>query len=199
MTEWRFDGVITGFGTRSGVRVVIGRWVHSPLGAFTDVMVEFDDGRRVLLAPSVDVQDFVTATYTFDETVITEVSYTVDGDRHQVRAGRLTVDFRTGRRTVLGVILGLLPSAVTTAPWFCTVSDPVARVALRGVRTRGTAGNGRREYYGATGQVQVVGAEARWGERDLGPMTRVDPPVRFGFGSTPTAPSSTSIVTTVRE
>ena len=33
---------------------------------------------------------------------------------------------------------------------FCAAVDPVARVVMRGVRTRGSAGHGRREWYGAT-------------------------------------------------
>jgi len=35
-----FTGEICGFGTTSGDRFVVGRWVDSPLGAFTDVMHE---------------------------------------------------------------------------------------------------------------------------------------------------------------
>ena len=47
----RFDGWIAGLGTAAGLRVVIGHWPTSPLGAFTDAMVERPDGHRILLAP----------------------------------------------------------------------------------------------------------------------------------------------------
>ncbi len=63
MTRWRFEGEITGLGSGAGVRIVVGHWSRSPLGEFTDVMVELADGHRVLLAPSAAVRDFVTATY----------------------------------------------------------------------------------------------------------------------------------------
>ena len=35
----RFTGAIAGVGSRSGVRVVVGTWRTSPLGAFADVML----------------------------------------------------------------------------------------------------------------------------------------------------------------
>ncbi|MFD9668876.1 hypothetical protein ACFWAY_46185 [Rhodococcus sp. NPDC059968] len=62
MTRWWFDGEITGLGTGSGVRIVVGHWSRSPLGEFADAMVELADGHRVLLAPSDAVRDFVTAS-----------------------------------------------------------------------------------------------------------------------------------------
>ncbi|MDH6288502.1 hypothetical protein ACNJ7E_38400 [Rhodococcus sp. NM-2] len=197
MTRWRFDGEITGLGTGSGVRIVVGHWSRSPLGEFTDVMVELADGHRVLLAPSDAVRDFVTATYVFDETVISPVRRSRSGGTRTVEAGDLRVSVEVGARTALGRLLNLIPRAVASAPWFCVVSDPIARAALRGVRTRGTAGNGRREYYGAVDQRRLVGMSASWRGRDLGPLRPVDPPVRFGFGSTPRTPAVTSIVTTI--
>ncbi|AHK34038.1 hypothetical protein OPAG_01213 [Rhodococcus opacus PD630] len=197
MTRWRFDGEITGLGTGSGVRIVVGHWSRSPLGEFTDVMVELADGHRVLLAPSEVVRDFVTATYVFDETVIVSVRCSRSGGSRTVEGGDLRVSFELGARTTLGRLLNLIPRALASAPWFCVVSDPIARVVLRGVRTRGTAGNGRREYYGAVDQWRVVGMSASWRGRDLGALQPVDPPVRFGFGSTPRTPAATSIVTTI--
>ena len=73
----RFHGQIAGVGSTSGVRVVIGRWDASPLGAFADVMLEQPDGHRVLLAPSTAVAEFVADTYVFDEVVVTDVEAAV--------------------------------------------------------------------------------------------------------------------------
>ncbi len=53
----RFDGEICGFGTTSGVRVVIGQWATSPFGSFADAMVEHPDGGRVPVAPNADLAD----------------------------------------------------------------------------------------------------------------------------------------------
>ena len=63
----RFRGRILGAGSTSGLRLVIGDWTCSPLGAFTDVMVATAQGRRILLAPDEAVAQYVSATYTFDE------------------------------------------------------------------------------------------------------------------------------------
>lgn len=196
-TRRRFDGYIVGVGTASGTRIVLGHWPRSPLGAFSDVMVEFTDGHRLLLAPTPEVRDFVTATYTFDDIALVPVDVTRSGRTWQVHAGDLTLRVDLGRTTMLGALLRMVPAAVASAPWFCRITDPVARVCLRGVRTRGSAGNGRREYYGALGQWRVNRIAAAWRGADLGSLQPIEPPVRFGFGSTPRAPSSTRIVTTV--
>ncbi len=119
MTRWRFDGEITGLGTGSGVRIVVGHWWRSPLGEFTDVMVELADGHRVLLAPSDAVRDFVTATYVLDETVIAPVRCSRSGATRTVEAGDLRVSFEVGARTTLGRLLNLIPRTLASAP--CSV------------------------------------------------------------------------------
>jgi hypothetical protein len=73
----------------------------------------------------------------------------------------------------------------------------VARVVLRGVRTKGSAGQGRREYYGATDAHAVVAVGGRLEGQELGALAPVDPPCRFGFSSTPRRPQVTEVTTTV--
>ena len=193
----RFTGRIAGVGSTSGVRLVVGRWDDSPWGAFADVMVEDADGHRVLLAPSERVRDFVTATYSFDEHVVEPVTVADTADGWQVSTPSLSLRIATGGRTPLGALLGAVPSRLATAPAWCSVVDPVARVVLRGVRTRGTAGNDRREWYGATSVVAVTAIAGSWRDVDLGALAPVEPPCRFGFSSTPARPSVTSVVTTI--
>jgi len=193
----RFTGRIAGVGTTSGVRVVVGRWDQSPWGGFNDVMLAQPDGLRVLLAPSGQVAEFVAATYTFDRVELGPVAVTDAGSVWQVTAPGLVLRLATGRRRLIGRLLGVVPRRVSTAPAWAGVTDPVARVAMRGVRTRGTAGNGRREYYGATDLHAVDAVEGTWRGSPLGTLATVDPDPRFGFGSTPRRPSVTSLVTTV--
>jgi hypothetical protein len=193
----RFEGWIAGLGTAAGLRVVVGRWARSPLGPFTDVMLQWPDGHRMLLAPSVAVAGFVEATYTFDEVRIVPVEYVVRGDRRQVRAGPLECAYRIGGRTALGVLLRAVPGALATDPRWVTAVDAVARRVLPGVRTVGSAGQGRREFYCARDLHRVTAAVVRWEGADQGSLTGVDPPVTFGFGSTPVAPSHTRITTLV--
>ena len=190
----RFTGAIAGVGSTSGVRVVVGRWDHSPLGSFADAMVATAEGRRVLLAPSQEVADFVAATYSFDEVRIEPFTAS---DSWEVRSPSLTLDLATGPRTGLGRLLRSVPRRLATAPAWCTVTDPVARVVLRGVRTRGSAGNGRREWYAATDHHAVLSMAGSFDGTDLGALAPVEPEPGFGFSSTPPRPSVTSLVTTV--
>jgi hypothetical protein len=193
----RFTGRIAGVGSSSGVRLVVGRWDASPWGSFADVMVEDAAGHRVLLAPSERVRDFVAATYTFDEQVVEPVAVEDTTDGWQVSTPSLSLRLVVNGRTPLGALLALVPDRVATAPAWCSAVDPVARLVLRGVRTRGTAGNDRREWYGATSVDAVTSLTGRWRGVDLGSIAPVDPPCRFGFSSTPRRPSVTQVVTTI--
>jgi len=207
-SQLRFEGRIAGWGTASGTRVVVGAWHRSPLGAFADVMVERPDGERVLLAPTAEVAEFVGSTYRFDTTLVTTVSVETANGRSvgdarvgqvlRVVAGPLEATLQVGRRPALGRLLRLVPRRLAAAPAFTRATDPVARVLLRGVRTRGTAGGGRTEYYGAVDLHRIATAATRWEGADLGPIGQLDPPVRFGFGSSPREPSITELVTTIR-
>lgn len=193
----RFAGEITGVGSTSGVRFVVGRWERSPLGAFADVMVETVTGHRVLLAPDPQVADLVAATYVFDEVRLEPVTARREPGRLVVGSDSLQAEVAVGPPTLLGRLVALVPRRIATSPAWCRVTDPVARVVLRGVRTRGTAGGGRRESYGATGVWSVTHLSGRWEGADLGVLARVDPPCRFGFSSVPPRPSATRVVTTI--
>lgn len=194
----RFDGCIAGLGTAAGLRVVVGHWPRSPLGAFTDVMVEQPDGQRVLLAPSDAVARFVASTYRFDEVRVGPLDVAVDGPCWSVRADALVVLFRTGGRPPLGLLLRAVPPPLATAPWWVRAIDVVATRALPGVRTRGSAGGGREELYAALDLHRIDAATVTWAGVDQGGLAPVDPPVRFGFGSTPRRPALVRVVTLVR-
>ena len=193
----RFEGTIAGIGSESGTRVVVGHWPVSPTGPFSDVMVETAAGHRVLLAPSEEVATFVAGTYTFDEVRIEPVRVVVDGPRWEVTSPSLTLQLTTGRTTLVGLLLRLVPRRVATSPPWCALTDPVARVLLAGGRARGTAREGRREYYGATGARSVTSVSGTFDGAPLGQLRPVDPPCRFGFSSTPRRPGVTTLVTTV--
>ena len=192
-----FDGFITGVGTTSGVRLVIGIWPRSPLGGFADVMVEDAVGHRVLLAPSPAVADYVSGTYRFDEIRHEAVAVRRTGRELRVTTDSLDVTLGIGRRPALGVVLGLVPVRLARARWWVSVLDPVARVLLPGVRTRGSAGQGRREWYSALDLRRLTAATGTFDGRPVGGLAPVRPAVRFGFGSVPERPSIVRVVTTI--
>lgn len=193
----RFRGHILGVGSTSGVRLVLGRWHTTPLGAFADVMVETETGHRIFLAPSQEVADYVTATYSFDEVRIEPVTCTQSGERWSVASDSLSLLATVGSRMPLGWLLRAVPPPLGASPTWARVISPVARVVMPGVRTVGTALEGRREFYGATDLRRVTAMTATLDGRDLGELADIDPPCRFGFSSTPRTPSVTSVVTTV--
>ncbi len=193
----RFRGRIAGVGSTSGVRVVVGRWRESPFGAFGDAMVERADGHRVLIAPRADVAALVSATYVFDEIRVEPFSVADAGEAWVVESRSLDLRLAVGGRMPLGRLLRLVPRPLAESPAWATVVDPVARVAMHGVRTRGAAREGRREFYAATDVRAVTDLEGRLDGIPLGDLRPVDPPCRFGFSSTPRSPSVTEVVTTI--
>ena len=145
-TRLRFDGTIAGIGTRSGVRVVVGHWPRSPFGPVADVMIEQPGGRRLLIAATAELARFVADTYAFDDVRVAPVTVTPgDGDWTTVAAGPLDLRFRVGRRGPLGLLLRAVPPPLARQPAWCAAVDLPARLLLPGVRTRGSAGGGRRE------------------------------------------------------
>jgi hypothetical protein len=193
----RFDGEICGFGTASGVRIVIGRWADSPYGSFTDAMVEHPGGRRVLVAPSVDLADFVGGVYAFHDTVVCEVFTERSPGHLTFTGGPLTADVTIGKRDALGWALRCVPRSLATSVAWARFVDPLARMTMRGVRTSGRTATAR-ETYGATDRRRVTAVRATWATQDLGPLADIDPPVRFGFSSTPIRPSIVAVTTTIR-
>ena len=197
-TRLRFDGAIAGLGTRSGVRMVIGDWPRSPFGPVADVMVELPDGHRLLVAPTPAFARFVADTYEFDDVHVAAVTVTAEDESWTaVEAGPVRLRFRVGPRGPLGLLLRCVPAPLARQPAWCAAVDVPARLVLPGVRTRGSAGRGRREWYGAQDLRPIDEISAHLDGRDLGPLVPVDPPVRFGFGSTPRRPALVRVTTTV--
>jgi hypothetical protein len=193
----RFSGRIAGFGTASGTRVVLGLWERTPFGAFADAMIEDGDGRRLLVAPTREVADFIGSTYAFDEVRIAPVSWRRIAGGLSVSAGPLAVRLELGGLTPLGRLLRIVPRPLAEHPAWLTAISPVASLLVRGVSTAGSAGHGRREYYGVRAIRRVEGVHARLAEEDLGPLRPLSPPVRFGFSSAPAAPAIVDVTTTI--
>jgi hypothetical protein len=196
--RWRFDGEIAAFGMASGHRIVVGRWPVSPFGPVSDVMVEAPHGTRLLIAPSDEVAGFVASTYRFDCVEVTPVEVIRQPGRLEVVAGQLRATMTVGRRSWLGMLLRAVPRPVATAPAWASLVDPLVRAMLPGVRTRGSAGAGRKEWYGAWDHHRLGSVAASWSGADLGAMTDVFPPVQFGFGSAPRQPCVVRLTTTVQ-
>ena len=211
----RFEGLIAGFGVSgvsgvpgaSGVsgiagapdgrRVVAGLWSRSPFGRFADVMIEDAAGHRLLLAPSDEVADLVSTTYRFDEVRVVPVSFSTSAERIRLTAGGLRAELVPGARTGLGRLLRLPPRRLATSVAWLTAIDPVARILAQGAGTAGTAGGGRREYYGVTDARRIRSVEVDQDGEDWGALAPLSPAVGFGFASLPPTPQVVRVTTTI--
>lgn len=173
-------------------------WDASPYGSFADVMLEQPTGHRILIAPRQDVADFVAATYSFDEIRIEPVSI-AHGDEWSVHTRSLQLRFTPGRPLWVSRVLHLVPRAVRRTSSWAKICNPVAERLMPGVQTYGTAGGGRTEWYSASGVRRLSCARATWEGEELGVLAPVTPPVRFGFASSPSQPTLTSLTSYVRE
>lgn len=204
--DQRFRGRIMGVGSASGLRAVVGMWRDSPLGAFTDVFLELPDGSSLLLAPDEAVAEFVSSTYRFDETRVLPVRSTVLASADpaaraviEVEAGPLHLRAEIGAITPLGRLLRVVPRRIAVDPRWLTAIDPVARLIVPGAGTAGTAGAGRREFYGVYGSHAVRSLTGTWEGADVGALAPLDPPVRFGFASMPARPQVVDVESVIRE
>jgi len=195
----RFDGAVAGLGTASGARLVVGMWPRSPDGSVTDVMIERADGHRILLAPSRQRVDVIAGSDAVDEVRIAPVLRVRDGKKWMVSTADLALTFDVGRRPALGWLLSTVPRRLARARWWTTLQDPIAGIVLDGVRTRGKSDGGRREWYSALDMHRVKTVSARLDGVELGELSPVSPPVRFGFGSTPENPSLVRVLSRVSD
>lgn len=194
----RMEGIIAAAGFASGDRVVVGHWSRSPVGALSDVMWAAGDGTRTLFAPTDAAATFITAVYDFDAVVVGPVS--VAGDERRIEAVISSGGGHGGagcgddeRRVDMSAGPGWnIPPRRRPAALTRWVEAPLAR-ALMGVHTYGTSPRGVREWYQATAWRPVRSARASIGGRDLGALSPIHPPCRFGFSEAPRRPSITVV------
>src|SRR5690606_39300586 len=98
-------------------------------------MVEDSGGHRILIAPSSDIERYVTSTYSFDETRIESVDTVVEDCLWRVSSASLRLSFTVGGPLPLCRLLRLVPASVAAHPLWCRAVAPVATLIARGVRT----------------------------------------------------------------
>ena len=181
-------GTISAAGFSSGDRFVIGHWPESPIGPMGDVMWGTPDGRRILLAPSDEVVDFVSSIYMFDDVRVGDLRTTSDGRVTTASGCGIDVALTGGTKTPIPF---RRPLAITRF-----IERPIAR-ALMGVETWGTSSKGATEWYQSRGWRWVTDGRATVNGVDLGPMGPVEPALEVGFSEPPTRPSIVEVRVTI--
>jgi hypothetical protein len=181
----RLEGVIGASGFASGDRVVVGHWSRSPVGPLSDVMWASPAGVRTLYVGSTAGADLITSVYEFDSVVV---------DPDLVVTGALDVSIPSISASVSLVGGRSWPIPPPRRPAWVTrrVEAPLAR-ALMGVETYGVSPTGVEEWYQATAWRPLVSARATVAGEDLGALSLIVPPCRFGFSEPPTRPSLTHV------
>jgi hypothetical protein len=177
--------------------MVIGSWLQSPFGRFADVMVETPDGTRVLLAPTPEIAEFVSETYSFDQIELGAVTAEITANAFAVSAPDLSVRGSLGGAAPFDWLLRMVPAGLAASPAWLRLIDPVAARLVPGVHTAGSAGQGRREYYGVRRARLIESVDGEYRSATLGGVAALDPPVRFGFSSAPTTPQLVAVTTTI--
>ncbi len=149
------------------------------------------------MPPTAEVAEYIAATYSFDEIRVEPTALSVTGGRWVLSSSPLRVEIVASGRTPVGALLRLVPRPLARARWWTHAIGPIAARMRDGVRTVGTAGGGRREYYCALDERRLSAVHARLAGEVLGELRPVSPPVRFGFGSTPSVPSLVRVTTTI--
>ena len=159
----RFElrGVVSSVGFASGDRFVIGHWISSPIGAFTDLMWATPDRVRHLRVPSPRALEFVSR----DLRLRCRGGDAPRRDRDGV-VGRGACGCHRGRAPrgrARPIPFSMVPGVTR---W---IQDPLARLTM-GVRTYGKSPHGVREWYRADSYRLVQRASASVDGVDLGPL-----------------------------
>jgi len=144
------------------------------------------DGRRLLLASTAEVTDYVSGVYGFDEVVVGPLRVDLDGRFLHLHAPGLGFEMHLRAGRALAVPW---PRPAWFTRW---VEGPIAH-RLLGVNAYGVSPSGVQEWYRAVSIRRLVGGWASVDGRDLGRLGPIDPPAGFGFSEPPRFPTMVGV------
>lgn len=176
-----FKGRITSSAFESGDRIVVGAWNDSIFGEFTDIMWAKKDGTRVLIAPTQEIADYVTAMYSFDDVILEEVTTSLTERSIKVNCNTMELEFSWNRGFSIPFKRSLL--------FIQTVELFFARM-LFSTRTFGITNDNRKEWYAIDRVSHIKSATAKINGKNTGKFKSMTEPCKFGFSEAPKKPSS---------
>ena len=184
-----FQGRISSCGFESGDRIVVGDWLSSPFGRFTDIMWAKPNGVRVLIAPDQKIAEYVGELYTFDEIQIQDIDVINNVRQMSLKSDSINLNFEWSRGWRIPFRRSLF--------FIATVELFFARL-LFGTRTHGTTKNDRKEWYAIDSVSKIIHGNAIVDGQDIGAITSMGEPCKFGFSEAPKKPSSCEVRTHIQ-
>ena len=181
-----FKGRITSSAFESGDRIVVGSWKESIFGEFTDIMWAKKDGTRVLIAPTQEIADYVTAMYSFDEVIIEEVSTSLSERSIKVSCNTMNLEFSWNRGFPIPFKRSLL---------FIQTIELFFAKLIFSTRTYGVTKDNRKEWYAIDRVSHIKSATAQINGKNAGGFRPMKVPCKFGFSEAPKKPSSCAVRT----
>ena len=181
-----FKGRITSSAFESGDRIVVGAWNESIFGKFTDIMWAKKDGTRVLIAPTQEIADYVTAMYSFDKVIIEALSTSLSERSISVECDTMSLEFSWNRGFAIPFKRSLL--------FIQTVELFFAKLIFS-TRTYGITKDNRQEWYAIDRVSHITNAKAIIDGENVGEFTPMKEPCKFGFSEAPRKPSSCEVRT----
>lgn len=181
-----FKGRITSSAFESGDRIVVGAWKESIFGEFTDIMWAKKDGTRVLIAPTQEIADYVTAMYSFDEVILEEISTSLSERSIKVSCNTMNLEFSWNRGFPVPFKRSLL--------FIQTIELFFAKLVFS-TRTYGITKDNRKEWYAIDRVSHIKSATAQISGKSAGGFKPMNEPCKFGFSEAPKKPSSCAVRT----
>ncbi len=181
-----FKGRITSSAFESGDRIVVGTWNESIFGEFTDIMWAKRDGTRVLIAPTQEIADYVTAMYSFDEVILEEISTSLNDRNLSVNCNTMNLEFIWNKGFPIPFKRSLL--------FIRTIELFFAKLVFS-TRTYGLTKNNRQEWYAIDRVSHITSATGNIEGGNIGEFGPMKEPCKFGFSEAPKKPSSCAVRT----
>jgi hypothetical protein len=177
-----FEGRITSCGFSSGDRIVIGTWINTPFGSFSDIMWAKPDGTKVLIAPNQKIANYISSLYDFDIIKIEELDIESDENMMKIETKDLNCHFEWSR----GVSFLIKKRPL----WFVASIEYFFGWLIFGTKTYGKTKNGKKEWYAVDRLSRLTLADVEFNGKNLGEQTKFHPKANFGFSDPPKMPCS---------
>ena len=183
-----FEGRITSSAFSSGERIVIGDWLNSPHGSFTNIMWARPDGKRILVSPSIECANYVSNIYSFEEVIIAPLNVKRNKNKIEIESEDLFVCLEWGWS---------FPIPFKRPRWFISSVEYFFANLIFGTKTYGRTNNNMKEWYMVRSISWVKKGFAKYKQEPFGDISKLSDSINFGFSDPPDKPSSVRVTSMI--